>query len=70
MIIAATRGQHYLGDNGLWHGFIRLPHGRPSGPGAGTDAEYAIQGHVEATRGSTGSSCLHVDGSLWCAQHH
>ena len=44
VIIAATRGQQHLGDNGLGHGPVRLPHGRPSGPGAGTTAEYGPRG--------------------------
>ena len=68
MIIAATRGQHYLGDNGLGTVPTRLGHGRPSGPGAGTTAEYAIQGHRRPPVGSAPPRCLHADGSLWCSR--
>ena len=49
VIIAATRGQHYLGDNGLGTVPTRRGPGRPSGPGAGTTAEYAIPGAPKAT---------------------
>ena len=44
VIIAATRGQHYLGDNGLGHGPVRLPHGRPSGPVRARGTGYASRG--------------------------
>ena len=44
VIIAATRGQQHLGDNGLGHGPVRLPHGRPSGPVRARGAGYASRG--------------------------
>jgi hypothetical protein len=44
VIIAATRGQHYLGDNGLGQVPTRLGHGRPTRPGTGTTAEYGPRG--------------------------
>ena len=68
VIIAATRGQQHLGDNGLATVPTRRGHGRPSGPGAGTTAEYGPRGTCRPPVGAAPPSCLHVDGSLWCAR--
>ena len=69
VIIAATRGQHYLGDNGLGHG------PDPSGPTVALRGQVRAprqsmrsQGHRRPPVGSAPPSCLHVDGSLWCSR--
>ena len=68
VIIAATRGQQHLGDNGLGHG------PDPSGPRSpfraryGHDGRVWSQGYRRPPVGSAPPGCLHVDGSLWCSR--
>ena len=69
VIIAATRGQHYLGDNGLGHGPDPSGPRSPFGGRCGhTRQSMRSQGHRRPPVGSAPPSCLHVDGSLWCSR--
>ena len=49
VIIAATRGQHYLGDNGLGHGPARLGPRSPFGARCGHHGRVCVPGAPKAT---------------------
>ena len=68
VIIAATRGQHYLGDNGLGHGPDPSGPRSPFGARCGHHGRVCVPGHRRPPVGSAPPSCLHVDGSLWCSR--
>ena len=68
VIIAATRGQQHLGDNGLGHGPDPSGPRSPFGARCGHHGRVWSQGHRRPPVGSAPPRCLHADGSLWCSR--